>query len=679
MYNEYFGFRERPFNITPDPRFFYANAGHEEAYANLFYGIHERKGFIVLTGEVGTGKTTLLRKLIESLENSTRFVLFYNTTLTFEELLDFTFAELGLEAPLGGRLQKIQALNRFLINELAQGGTVALLIDEAQNLSDDVLENLRLLSNLETAQEKLLQIVLVGQPELDVKLAQPHLRQLKQRITTRCHLTRLRDVDVSAFISYRLQIVGCLDSTLFSPEAVQRISVYCQGIPRLINVLCDSALLIAYGASQKIVTPAMIDEVARDLQFSTQIPRKIPFPETTPSTPFSPDVTSRKEHSQPAPSLTPPIGTQEKQGDQSEISLNLLVRESPIPPSFVTNPRFAWVGFFALMLLGSFLLYSKPLRETMFSSKTGREPHISRSISERITGIMLSLNERLAVLFAPLIPKRREHAQPQNQLAMPHEVTPPVIAILPPLPDREPSFTTTVDAAVTGDLSATMLAEADQPRVQPEPTTDLRPSPPTQERLLEQKSPQSPQESESSSIASLDPTTINLPREQQRDFLQPGETISTAVRNIYGNYNSLALDLIKEFNPHLEDLDRVVAGQKIWFPSFSLDTLLRMQDDGTYHLIVATFRNHDPAERFARKLREQNYQVQVLPRRVSESVLLHRVEIINLSNREEAQHAWHFVTPTNVFFVTPKTIESIDSAETISPQGQMEDPPETGL
>jgi type II secretory pathway predicted ATPase ExeA len=266
MYASYFGCREQPFRITPDPRFFYANGGYEEAYANLLYGIRQRKGFIVLTGEVGTGKTTLLRRLMDELDKSVHFVFFYNTKLTFEEMLDFICQDFGLSVvPQASRLQKIQALNEFLLARLAEGGTGVLLIDEAQNLSDEVLENLRLLSNLETARDKLLQIVLVGQPELHRKLTQPHLRQLKQRVVVWCKLNTLPDREVEAFITHRLRLAGCERLDLFSSEAVQRIAFYAKGTPRLINVICDNALLIAYGASQKQVSADIIEEVAADL------------------------------------------------------------------------------------------------------------------------------------------------------------------------------------------------------------------------------------------------------------------------------------------------------------------------------------------------------------------------------------------------------------------------------
>src|SRR5215813_7549462 len=267
MYTDYFGFREKPFGVTPDPRFFYTNPCYQEAYASLFYGIRERRGFIVLTGEVGTGKTTLLRRLMEHMESNVRFVFFYNTTLTFEELLDFMCEELGLPLKEAGRHHKIHALNQLLMDQLARAGTVALLIDEAQNLEEEVLEHLRLLSNFETNAEKLLQIVLVGQPELESTLARPELRQLKQRIAIQCRLERLDDEEVGPYINYRLNVVGYKHHQLFTPDAVQEIAYYSKGFPRLINILCDNVLLIAYATSQTRVTTDIIEEAANDLRF----------------------------------------------------------------------------------------------------------------------------------------------------------------------------------------------------------------------------------------------------------------------------------------------------------------------------------------------------------------------------------------------------------------------------
>ena len=283
MYASYFGLREKPFNATPDPRFFYANRGYNEAYATLLYGIRERKGFIVLTGEVGTGKTTLLRRLMENMNPAIKVVFVYNTALEFDELVKFICAELTIPVSGLSRLGRLQALNTFLLAENKQGGTVVLLLDEAQNLSAATLENLRLISNLETATAKLLQIVLVGQPELESKLTDPALRQVTQRITVRQRLERLSDAEVEPFIDHRLRVMGRQRRDLFTDDAIRKLIPYVNGIPRLINVVCDNALLVAYGLNAGRVTGRIIDEVVADLRLRPPGPAAGEAPTPSPS------------------------------------------------------------------------------------------------------------------------------------------------------------------------------------------------------------------------------------------------------------------------------------------------------------------------------------------------------------------------------------------------------------
>ena len=266
MYSKHFGLVELPFSVTPDPRFSYTNSNYREAFATLRYGIETRKGFIAITGEAGTGKTTLLRRLMSSLEATTHTAFIFNTHLSFTELLRLVLNDLGVPNSARDKQTLMAQFNQYLIEQLHKDHIVSLLIDEAQDLSDEMLEELRLLSNLETDRAKLLQIVLMGQPELEQKLNQPQLWQLKQRVAVRCRLAPLRGDEVALYINSRLQTVGYEGRELFDLGSVQKIALYSKGIPRLINVICDNALLIAYATSKSTVSAKIIDDVARDLQ-----------------------------------------------------------------------------------------------------------------------------------------------------------------------------------------------------------------------------------------------------------------------------------------------------------------------------------------------------------------------------------------------------------------------------
>lgn len=264
MYAAFYGLEEEPFNITPDPRFLYLNNTYQEALAALGYGIQARKGFLSLVGEAGTGKTTLLRHLLDTLDPSVRTVLLMNPTVSFDEILEYILMELGIPTEATGKLGRFHRLNEFLIEHARAGGNVALLIDEAQDLDPCVLEQLRLLSNLETSREKILQILFAGQPELETKFANPALRQLRQRITLRVRLRPLTPGEVAPYVRTRLERAGATDPAIFAEAALERVGALSHGIPRVINVLCDAALLTAFATGTKQVTPAVIDEVWRD-------------------------------------------------------------------------------------------------------------------------------------------------------------------------------------------------------------------------------------------------------------------------------------------------------------------------------------------------------------------------------------------------------------------------------
>jgi general secretion pathway protein A len=496
MYNRYFGFLESPFNVTPDPRFFYSNPVYLEAYANLRYGIEAKKGFIAITGEVGTGKTTLLRKLMHTLQSSIHSVFIFNTAVSFNELLRLILSDLGLPAEGKDRLAMIKELNSYLLEQVTTGDIVCLLIDEAQNLSDESLEELRLLSNLETDKEKLLQIVLMGQPELQIKLARTNRRQLRQRIAIQCEITPLKDAEVGSYITFRLSVAGYRSEDLFGREAVDKIAHYSKGIPRLINIICDNALLIAFAASQKIVSTHIIDEVARDLRLESEIPAN---KRSTPREPVS-------------------IAERER-----------LVREAPndVSAHKVTGMGIAAAGIFFVLVA----FFANPQRFFTMSVRTPETSQANRSVQLVDGGKTIAQNANTEAKFA-------------------------------------------------------------------NPET-LKP---TDERII----------------------------------ISYGSTIYKIASDAYGSDVLLGMDLIKEFNPEIKNLNWVSAGQEILVPALTRQILIRRQYDSSYRLVIASFRNRTEAYESARGIEKRGYRVIVIPRRVANDLVLHRLEIEGLKNLQEA-------------------------------------------
>lgn len=333
MYLEFYGLSEKPFSQTPDPRFLYWNDAYRETLASLSYGIRERKGFIAMLGEAGTGKTTLLRKLLDELGDDIVSVFLFNPNATFEEILEYTLSELGITAPSGRKLAMLQRLNEFLLAAYGEGRNTILLIDEAQDLDSDVLESLRLLSNLETSDDKILQIVLSGQPELAEKLADPSLRQLKQRISVRCKLEPLQYEELPEYLSARLSIAGG-SPDLFDPETLPAIWEFTWGIPRIINTVCDNALLLGYALGKRTIDSSVMQEVILDLRkldvdnwLPTPVPSATPGadPGAAPGAPSSaapPRQPTTELPPQPAPQAEPmehaPQGTQYQDGPPRE-------------------------------------------------------------------------------------------------------------------------------------------------------------------------------------------------------------------------------------------------------------------------------------------------------------------------------------------------------------------------
>ena len=267
MYRRFYGLRESPFSVNPDPRYLFMTTQTQEALAGLTYGIQNRKGFVLLTGEVGTGKTTLLNRLLDWLRGqqvATAYI--FNSRLEVNHLFDFIMADFEIPCESREKSHVLLRLNQWLLERYRAGETAVLIIDEAQNLSDEVLEEIRLLTNLETATEKLLQIVLTGQPELEEKLKLPHLRQLRQRITLRCRTSALSLEETFGYIADRLRIAGANGEPIFSKEAIQTVHMYSRGIPRIVNLLCEHSMINAYVDSLRPVPAHLVEEVAREFQ-----------------------------------------------------------------------------------------------------------------------------------------------------------------------------------------------------------------------------------------------------------------------------------------------------------------------------------------------------------------------------------------------------------------------------
>ena len=265
MYESFFQLDEAPFNLTPDPRFIYLSPGHQEALEHMIYGVEQRKGFVLIAGDIGAGKTTLTRLLLDRLNGKARTALIFNTFLNEIELLRAVNREFGLPAEASGREPLIQSLNAFLVEQMRQGANAVLILDEAQNLSVPVLEQIRMLSNLETDHRKLIQIILVGQPELARTLARPDLAQLNQRVTVRCHLDPLGPEDTMRYILHRLSVAGPRNLARFSAKSMRLVHRFSGGVPRRINALCDRALLAAYARGDQHLAPRYIRQARAEV------------------------------------------------------------------------------------------------------------------------------------------------------------------------------------------------------------------------------------------------------------------------------------------------------------------------------------------------------------------------------------------------------------------------------
>ena len=270
MYKSFFNLTSKPFDLLPNPYFLFLSKSHKRALTYLDYAIRERAGFILLTGEIGSGKTTLIRSLINKYQDSMVLARVFNTRVSSEQLISMINDDFEIAAKSGEKTELLHNLNEFLIEQYAKGNKPVLIIDEAQNLTPEILEDVRMLSNLETDNAKLLQIILVGQPELRQTLASPGLMQLRQRICFYCHIQPLKQEEVEEYILHRLEIAGNREAVLISPTAIDTIWRYSRGIPRLINIICDFLMLSAFAEETKQIDEEMVRDIVGDLDFEKQ-------------------------------------------------------------------------------------------------------------------------------------------------------------------------------------------------------------------------------------------------------------------------------------------------------------------------------------------------------------------------------------------------------------------------
>ena len=266
MYESFYGFKEKPFDLHPDPDYLYMSRVHENTYVHLEYAILENKGFVVVTGEIGSGKTTLLNYLLNQISGNLQVGLVNNTNILPSEFLKMVCKEFELDPRTSDKAELIDIFSGFLIEQFAAGERVVLIIDEAQNLTNDTMEEIRMLSNIETEKHHLIQIILVGQPELRFKLQQSNLKQFAQRVTVHCHLKGLEKDEVKEYVEHRLEVGGSERFDIFDPETIEKISDYSRGIPRLINILCDSALVYGFADGLETISTAILDNVYEELK-----------------------------------------------------------------------------------------------------------------------------------------------------------------------------------------------------------------------------------------------------------------------------------------------------------------------------------------------------------------------------------------------------------------------------
>jgi general secretion pathway protein A len=609
MYCDFYHLSEKPFNITPDPKFLYLNARYREALATLTYGIAERKGFITLIGEAGTGKTTLLNKLLDQLDDKTKTVFIFNTNVTFEEILEYIFAEFDLPVHSGKKLYMLQRLNAYLLEELRGGGNVAVLIDEAQDLDIAVLENLRLLSNLETAKEKILQIVLSGQPELERKLASPELRQLRQRITVNCRLTPLTRDELSEYVEFRLQAAGCADPKMFTRDAEEQVWQFSRGIPRLVNVVCDNALVIGYALGKQRIGSDIVREASADL-LATE-------------------------------------GVAPVEEGAEELAAEIAAPAPPMPSARASRGAWALFALVAVALLVGFLSMGRNLlrQPADVAQPTGpRERTILHpgQVTDDVPPAQLGVDHPTDAQPEPMAARLGDGsaANPAAKL----QPRP-----LQPDPPAEPPAPAQADEALAAqppqrevqakrhDLVAEAVAparrdveEASAPGLPEELRIDRR----TAAQLEEPRLP--PEETRrKGGRGSVRLTAAEFDNITVKD----GDSFAQIAVRRYGQSSYTILDLLKLANPQVEDINRISAGQTLALPRLNQGFSVLQQEGGGYGVLVFSTPISSRAAALSRALRSRGFAADVATGSIGPGRTVQRVIIGPFATEGEAAGA----------------------------------------
>ena len=643
MYCDFYQMRERPFNVTADPKFLYLNARYREALASLHYGITQRKGFITLIGEAGTGKTTLLKKLLDDLDQTTRTVFVFNTNVTFDEILEYIFGEFDLPVHNGKRLYMLQRLNTFLLEELGKGRNVALLIDEAQDLDYSVLEDLRLLSNLETAKEKILQIVLSGQPELGQKLGNPGLRQLRQRIAVSCRLLPLTREELTEYIQSRLTAAGAADPKLFTRDAEERIFEISTGIPRLVNIVCDNALVIGYALGKKRIGADVVNEAAADLPTMETRDLSAEASDTPAATAAAASAPRTRRLSQ--------IGVIAVVVVALVIGLlsvgRSLLRGTANGPERAAAPR-------------------QPLEVVQPGLREEAEPRVPRQpAADPAPPALPAAHEASAP--APVAPvaaveaaaapadgaaaaapaagvdggagaapsSERAAAADARRAEMAHDVVAERAAVAPvrapvvaSAPDR--AAAPPVPAAPAAPVPVAPVAVPAAPPVAAPAPVVVAAAPPV--AALAPAAPKLPE----TAPETADNLRLVLP-DYRRIQVKPGDSVSQIATSTYGQASATMLDLMKMANPSIRDIDIISVGQELRLPQLDQGLAVLQEPDGQYALLVLSTPGEKRAREVGKALRRHGFEARVGKANFGGGRMVWRVIIGDLPDRSATQ------------------------------------------